>query len=173
MNRQSQKERVLAMLRTYGKYGVRSDRFLEVGIPRAAARILELRNEGHEISGERDKQFVRYYLANSAGFGTGVPPPRGTEGVGCSSRSRASADPGGDSPGGALPSAPGEPARQPQTSREREAREIEKSLERQDAYWRRVGGHPSPPQPPTGDLHLFDPAEARKRPLSAFTDAEA
>lgn len=142
MNRHTQKDRVLAMLRTHGKYGIRSDRFLEVGIPRAAARIWELRGEGHEISGEREKQFIRYYLANSAGVGAGSSQVRQTlaSTVSEAVRPSASVDSGGDSPRGSdglskpggsnppSPSVPGEPAR-----------------------------------PPTDALHLFDLAEALER----------
>lgn len=121
MNRQTQKGRVLAMLRTHGKYGVRSDRFLEVGIPRAAARILELRGEGHEISSEREKQFVRYRLV-SVGVSTGHSADLGAHGVGPqrpATPNKASADPGGSSPeepkrerataSGSSDASPGEP----------------------------------------------------------------
>jgi hypothetical protein len=62
----TQRERVLKMLRAAGSEGVRSDAFLAVYMPRAAARIKELRDSGYEISSGHEKQFVRYTL-------TGVP----------------------------------------------------------------------------------------------------
>lgn len=65
----TQKERVLQILKVHGKHGVRSDHFLNVHIPRAAGRIHELKEEGYEISSEREKQFCRYTLV---GTGAGV-----------------------------------------------------------------------------------------------------
>lgn len=58
----TQKDTVLRVLRDSGAEGVRSDVFLSLGIPRAAARVLELRGEGYEISSTREKQFTRYCL---------------------------------------------------------------------------------------------------------------
>lgn len=58
----TQKDTVLRVLSDSGAGGVRSDQFLAMGIPRAAARVLELRNEGYEISSTREKQFTRYTL---------------------------------------------------------------------------------------------------------------
>jgi len=59
------------MLRDAGKRGVRSDEFYKAYMPRAGARIHELRSEGHEITSEQEKQFVRYRLARMGGGGTG------------------------------------------------------------------------------------------------------
>ena len=64
----TQRERVLYELDQAGEAGVRSDTFLELHIPRAAARILELKAEGHEITSTREGQFVRY--RKSVGKGT-------------------------------------------------------------------------------------------------------
>lgn len=61
----SQKDKVLALLKAAGSFGVRSDTYLAEHIPRAAARVRELREEGYEITSEREKQFVRYVLVGS------------------------------------------------------------------------------------------------------------
>jgi len=58
----TQKETVLNMLKAAGNFGVRSDTYLAEYIPRAAARVRELREEGYEITSEKEKQFVRYTL---------------------------------------------------------------------------------------------------------------
>lgn len=64
----TQRETVLRMLKRAGSEGVRSDAFFEAHLPRAAARILELKDEGYEISSEREGKFVRYALVErSAG----------------------------------------------------------------------------------------------------------
>lgn len=57
----TQKEIVLRELRCH-RDGVRSDLFLWIEIPRAAARIAELKKEGYNISSTREKQFCRYIL---------------------------------------------------------------------------------------------------------------
>lgn len=93
----TQKQRVHYMLRDAGSYGVRSDLFLSVGIPRAAARVKELREEGLQITSEREEQFVRYIL--TAGVRTGVPSPQGSDGF--ADPLCASAD-SGDAPLGGL-----------------------------------------------------------------------
>lgn len=58
----SQKARVLQELRTAGKRGVRSDQFFSAHMPRGAARIKDLRDEGYEITSEREGKYVRYFL---------------------------------------------------------------------------------------------------------------
>lgn len=68
----TQKERVLSMLRAAGSFGVRSDTYLAEYIPRAAARIKELREEGYEITSEREKQFTRYVLVGSSAEPVGL-----------------------------------------------------------------------------------------------------
>ena len=69
----TQKQRVLAMLRAAGSFGVRSDTYLAEYIPRAAARIKELREEGYEITSEREKQFTRYTLVGVGAVGGADP----------------------------------------------------------------------------------------------------
>jgi hypothetical protein len=93
----TQREKVLGMLRSAGKAGVRSDAFYAAFLPRAGARVHELRQEGYTITSEREGQFVRYRLSTDSGKELG--------------------------------------------------HQIERSLKREDAYWREQGGHPSPPQP--------------------------
>jgi hypothetical protein len=67
----SQKDRVLEMLRQAGTRGVHSFEFYEARLPRAAARILELRAEGHKIAAVRElfrgeSNGVRYRLVENA-----------------------------------------------------------------------------------------------------------
>lgn len=62
----TQKDRVLYALRDAGEAGLRSDIFLKLSIPRAAARVKELREEGHQISSVREQQFTRYTLVGSS-----------------------------------------------------------------------------------------------------------
>ena len=62
----TQKQKVLAMLKAAGSFGVRSDTYLQDYIPRAAARIKELREEGWDIQSEREHQYVRYTLVGSS-----------------------------------------------------------------------------------------------------------
>lgn len=65
----TQKERVHKMLKDAGPKGVRSDEFFREYMPRAAARIMELKAEGVEIETEREGKFVRYTLAGVDGRG--------------------------------------------------------------------------------------------------------
>lgn len=63
----TQREVVLSALRDAGDTGVHSFEFLSVGIPRAAARVQELRVDGHTITSTREclngnAQGVRYRL---------------------------------------------------------------------------------------------------------------
>ena len=66
----TQRERVLSMLRSAGERGVRSDAFIAAYMPRAAARIQELRDGGVEISSEREGKYVRYRIVG-VGAGSG------------------------------------------------------------------------------------------------------
>lgn len=66
------------MLKDAGSEGVRSDAFVAAYMPRAAARIKELRDSGYKISSEHEKQFVRYRL-ESAGNGAGDTPLEGAQ----------------------------------------------------------------------------------------------
>jgi len=63
----TQKQTVLAMLKAAGPKGVRSDEFYKAYLPRAAGRIYELRDEGNNISSEREGKFVRYHYHGSVG----------------------------------------------------------------------------------------------------------
>lgn len=67
----TQREVILRMLKRAGSEGVRSDAFFEAHLPRAAARILELKDEGHEITTEREGKFVRYRIVG----GSAESPP--------------------------------------------------------------------------------------------------
>lgn len=63
----TQRDIVLKALRDAGDRGVHSFEFLELQIPRAAARVLELRENGHTITSTRerlngDAEGVRYRL---------------------------------------------------------------------------------------------------------------
>lgn len=68
----TQRDRVLFELRNAGEGGVRSDVFLRLAIPRAAARVKELRDEGYEIESVHDNQYVRYILRREPGRLVGV-----------------------------------------------------------------------------------------------------
>lgn len=136
----TQRQRVLKMLKEAGPKGIRSDKFFEAYLPRAAARILELKQEGYEITSEHVHPFVVYRLVE-VGAGAEAEEPRrpGHTSVDLSESKLVtgpSPSPVGDTEQGAC----------------------ERSPETLDA-------HPL--------AQLFDPAEARTRPLSAFTDAEA
>lgn len=58
----TQKERVFSMLKRAGTNGVSSKEFIASYMPRAAARIQELKDSGVEISSEREGKFCRYTL---------------------------------------------------------------------------------------------------------------
>lgn len=58
----TQRDHVLKMLRAAGSSGLSSDVFLAAHLPRAAARICELKALGYSISSEREGKFVRYRL---------------------------------------------------------------------------------------------------------------
>lgn len=62
----TQKDRVYFALRDAGESGVRSDVFFKLHMPRAAARILELRAEGHQIEATREGKYTRYTLVGSS-----------------------------------------------------------------------------------------------------------
>ncbi len=67
----SQKERILSMLRAAGSFGVRSDTYIKEYMPRASARIKELREEGYNITSEREGKYTRWTLI---GVEKGTPP---------------------------------------------------------------------------------------------------
>jgi hypothetical protein len=58
----TQRETVLKMLQNAGPKGVLSKTFIAQFMPRAAARIQELRDEGVEITSEREGKYVRWTL---------------------------------------------------------------------------------------------------------------
>lgn len=63
----TQRDTVLQALRDAGDQGVHSFEFLALGIPRCAARVLELRSSGYTITSTRerlngDAEGVRYRL---------------------------------------------------------------------------------------------------------------
>lgn len=62
----TQKARVLQMLKAAGSDGVRSDAFIREYMPRAAARVQELKDEGVEITSEREGKYVRWTLVGSS-----------------------------------------------------------------------------------------------------------
>ena len=88
----SQKDRVLSMLKAAGKFGVRSDTYIAEFMPRAAARIKELRDEGYEISSEREGKFVRWTLVGSGGEVATVAAARDVKAPGLSCDSSASSE---------------------------------------------------------------------------------
>jgi hypothetical protein len=78
----TQKQRVLNALKAAGGVGIRSDVFIRDFMPRAAARIQELKDEGWDISSERDGKFVVWRLENVGSStegrdqaGTSIPQP--------------------------------------------------------------------------------------------------
>jgi hypothetical protein len=77
----TQRQVVLEMLENRGAEGVHSFEFIQARIPRVAARVCELRAEGHSIDSEPEAlhgaaKGVRYTLTNS-GVDTGSgPEPR-------------------------------------------------------------------------------------------------
>jgi hypothetical protein len=58
----TQKERILNSLKAAGGLGVRSDVYIRDFMPRAAARVQELREEGWDISSEPDGKYVVWTL---------------------------------------------------------------------------------------------------------------
>lgn len=78
----TQREIVLQTLKAAGPAGVRSDTFIKDFMPRAAARIQELKDAGHEIRSEREGKYVRWVLVGSSAGGRysqepdGSSPPR-------------------------------------------------------------------------------------------------
>lgn len=75
----TQKERILAMLKAHGSDGVGSDLFIKNFMPRAAARVQELKEQGYAISSEREGKYVRWTL-NVGSSTEGSTRPR-TEGL--------------------------------------------------------------------------------------------
>jgi hypothetical protein len=61
----TQRERIHSMLRAAGTKGVSSKAFIANYMPRAAARIQELKDSGVEISSEREGKYVRYRVVGS------------------------------------------------------------------------------------------------------------
>lgn len=58
----SQKLRILALLQAAGDEGISSLWFIQNYLPRVAARIRDLKDEGWEITSEREGSFCRYTL---------------------------------------------------------------------------------------------------------------
>jgi len=78
----TQKERILAMLKAHGSDGVRSDLFIKNFMPRAAARVQELKDEGHDISSEREGKYVRWTLSVGVESGdTKESQPKSSQGL--------------------------------------------------------------------------------------------
>lgn len=74
----TQKEIVLKMLEEAGDRGIHSFQFMQIQLPRVAARVCELRAEGHEITSEHELLHgsatgVRYKLARGPGANHGDP----------------------------------------------------------------------------------------------------
>lgn len=95
----TQRERILSMLRAAGSEGVRSDEFIKSYMPRAAARVQELKDSGYEISSEREGKFCRYVLTEGVGVSAGAFLSPGNAGLAGNDR-RTSAD--SDAPEGQL-----------------------------------------------------------------------
>jgi hypothetical protein len=77
----TQKERILNSLKAAGGLGVRSDVYIRDFMPRAAARVAELRAEGFDISSEPEDGFTRWTLtegrrSGSSGSITAKPASR-------------------------------------------------------------------------------------------------
>jgi len=70
----TQKQTVLNMLKAAGSFGVRSDTYIKDYMPRAAARIQELKDEGYNITSEREGKYTRWTLVGSRGAGTEKAP---------------------------------------------------------------------------------------------------
>lgn len=58
----TQKQRILAQLKAAGGLGIRSDVCIRDFMPRAAARIQELKEDGWDISSEREGKYCRWTL---------------------------------------------------------------------------------------------------------------
>lgn len=83
----TQKQKVLAMLKAAGSFGVRSDAYIRDFMPRAAARIKELRDEGYNITSEREGKYTRWTLQTQRSERdvrqhADAKPPQGPECVG-------------------------------------------------------------------------------------------
>jgi len=74
----TQKQTVLAMLKAAGKFGVRSDTYIRDYMPRAAARIQEVKDEGYNITSEREGKYTRWTLQEQRGVAD-VRTARGVE----------------------------------------------------------------------------------------------
>lgn len=59
---ESQKEKVLWMLFCAGRKGVSSKTFYQEFLPRASARIYDLREDGYTIIAKPDGKYKRYIL---------------------------------------------------------------------------------------------------------------
>lgn len=78
----TQRERVLRMLEEAGPSGVRSDTFIANYMPRAAARVQELKGQGFPISSEREGKYVRWTLNVGVGAEGLVSSSREARGLG-------------------------------------------------------------------------------------------
>jgi len=58
----SHKDKILDRLKSAGDKGVLSKTFYQEFMPRFAARILDLKNDGYTIWSEREGQYTRYTL---------------------------------------------------------------------------------------------------------------
>ena len=58
----TQRQRILRMLEEAGPRGIRSDECIKDYMPRAAARVQELKDQGYPISSEREGKYVRWTL---------------------------------------------------------------------------------------------------------------
>lgn len=63
----SQKLRILALLQSAGEEGISSRWFIQNYLPRAAARVQELKEARWEITSEREGGFCRYTLVGDGG----------------------------------------------------------------------------------------------------------
>ena len=75
----TQRDRILRALELAGPKGVRSDAFIKDFMPRAAARVQELKDEGYDITSEREGKFCRWTLnVGSSTEGRDQAEPGGT-----------------------------------------------------------------------------------------------
>lgn len=77
MKKLTQCDRVLFELEQAGEHGVLSTVFYGLSMPRFAARILELKQRGHNITSEPENGFTRYSLAGG-GAGPSSSGPAST-----------------------------------------------------------------------------------------------